>query len=205
VLPPVLEAQSRSGGDVLDGAGHEDLAGCRRALNPGSDVDGDPTQSPALQLAFAGMDARADLKAESLHGGADGAGALDGAGGRLEAHEKAVAGGVDLEAFAPHDLSPDHRPVLIEELPPARVAESAGVIRRTHDVGEEERGEDPFGLDRRAPLPPGLLDERPAPALRQDEDASASLTLVSAMYRSRSPATARASARSVRPSQSTSR
>src|SRR5688572_28704819 len=131
----------RPGGDISDRTGHPDLAGACCALNPCRDVNGNASQSSALHLAFAGMDAAASLHPELFHASADRACAVDGVPRGVEAHEEAVARRVDLNALEPNDLVSDGHPILLEEGAPSCIAEPIGMIRRADDVGEEKRRE----------------------------------------------------------------
>src|SRR5262245_56415473 len=121
MLASVLEAQIRAGGDVPDRCRHEDLARRGRALDARRDVDRDSAQVSTLQLAFPRVDTRADLDAQTLHRGGDGARALEGMPRRFEAHEEPVAGGTDLGSLASDDLPANRSAMLVEQFLPPRI------------------------------------------------------------------------------------
>ena len=98
VSPPVLEAESRSRDQVLDGPRHEHLARVDHRNDTGSDVDGDPADCPVEELALAGVNPRPDLDpeiADTLH---DRERAPDRASGPVERGKEPIACRVD---FAP--------------------------------------------------------------------------------------------------------
>ncbi len=65
----------------------------------------------------------------------------------VEAGEEAVAGGVDLAAGKPNQLSAHQRVVLLEEFAPSAVPEFGQLRGGAHDVGEQDGGENAIGLD----------------------------------------------------------
>ena len=87
----ILEVQTRSGREIPDGGGHEDLARGGHALDSSADVDSDASQSAPLHLAFPGVDAGVGLEAKAPPTTESRACAVDGIARGLEAHEEAVA------------------------------------------------------------------------------------------------------------------
>ena len=88
------------------------------------------------------MEAEANLEAEPPCSIANRAGARDCAGRPVERGQEAVAGGVQLSPPKPVELAADERVVLLEQLPPATVAEIGSELGRADDVREEHGGED---------------------------------------------------------------
>ena len=84
---PLLEAETRAGNEVLDGAGHEDLACSGERGDAGADVHGDAADLVSDDLALARMQPRADLDAEGTDAFADRLGAADGPGRTVERGE----------------------------------------------------------------------------------------------------------------------
>src|SRR5262249_14453287 len=109
MLTAILEANSRSDRDGLDGLRDEDTSGCRRSLHARCDVDGYAGEAAPLHLAFAGVNAGADLDSETLQDVTRGTRALERPRRRVEAREEAVARGVNLNPLAARDLGPDRR------------------------------------------------------------------------------------------------
>src|ERR671930_2095198 len=146
VSAAVLELEPRPRDEVLDGARDEHLARPSLVGDAGSDVDGDPARLPAVELALAGMDARADVEAEVAEDAPDRARARDGARRAVEAREDAVACGVDLLPAEPGDLGPHGSVVACDQLAPRAVAELRRPLGRADDVGEQHRREDSLRL-----------------------------------------------------------
>jgi hypothetical protein len=92
------------------------------------------------------MQASANLEADIPYGVPHGAGAPDGPGRPVEGGEEAVAGCVDLGAAEPVQQPADPRVMLIEQVPPAPVAELAGCLGRPDEVGEQHRGQAPVEI-----------------------------------------------------------
>src|SRR4030095_15109295 len=65
----------------------------------------------------------------------------------VEGGEDPVPGGVELPAAEAGELPTHTRVVLAEQLAPAVVAELGPLRRRTDDVGEQDGGQHPVGLD----------------------------------------------------------
>jgi hypothetical protein len=82
--PAVLEADSRSGHQVLHGAGHEHLTGTRQGRYPSPDMNSDTAYLFADKLAFTGVNATTDIEVESTQAVTNGGRAADGAGGAIE-------------------------------------------------------------------------------------------------------------------------
>src|SRR5712691_5738011 len=104
-------------------------------------MDRDATELCAHHLALAGMNAGADLDPVLTHGVPDGERARHGARGAVEGREEAVAGVVDLTAAMALELASHCRMVAFEHATPLRVAQRERLLRRSDDVGIEDRGE----------------------------------------------------------------
>src|SRR5262245_32045825 len=92
------EAEACAADEVTDAAGDEDLAGSRQGHRAGRGVDVDAAELPLEDLALAEVDCRADLDAEVAESVGSRRSEVDCRGGRVEAGEYAVAGGVELTA-----------------------------------------------------------------------------------------------------------
>ena len=68
--------------------------------------------------------------------------------GSVEVGQEAVAGRVDLPAVVLLELGADHAVVMRQDLPPGGVAQPAGRLGRTHDVGHQDRRDDRAGRGR---------------------------------------------------------
>ena len=110
-------------------------------------MNGDTADIIAHHLALAGMQARTNLDAERLDLLSDGAGAADAARRPVKGRQKAVAGGFHLAAAEASENAPDRGVVVVKQTAPAMVPECGCLLRRTDNVGEENRGEDAIGLD----------------------------------------------------------
>ena len=158
VHPAVVEREPRADHEVLDRARREHLAGARFAHHAGADVDRDPGDVAAHELALAGVQPGADVKAEPTGLIDDFGGAAHAAGRPVERREKAVADRLDLGPAPPHERRAHHRVVLAEELPPRPVPEARGVLGRADDVGEHHGREHAVDLLGRPAAGEELLD-----------------------------------------------
>ena len=136
----VLETESRSGHEILDGARHEDLARAGERRDAGADRDRDPDDLAVAHLAFARMETGAHVDADGLQRLAEGRGGEDRPGRAVEGREEPVTRGVELPSLEPRELATNDRVMLLQELAPSRVSEARRQLRRTHDVGEQDRG-----------------------------------------------------------------
>src|SRR5439155_4859158 len=112
-----------AGGQVLDRARDEHLAGGSQRSDARTDVDGDAADSNAQDLDLAGVDARADVQLQALELGHDRERAANGAAGAVEGREEAVARVIHFLAAEAVELSADDLVVLAEEGSPAQVSE----------------------------------------------------------------------------------
>src|SRR5689334_22001724 len=135
VAPAVVERETGTRHEILDGARHEHLAGRGARGDARADVHGDAAVLVAHHFAFAGVRAGANLEAELAHLLRHRAGAAHGARRAVEGGEEAVARGVDLAAAKPCELAAHEPVVVLQELAPAAVAERARLLRGTHDIG----------------------------------------------------------------------
>lgn len=119
-------------------------------------------------LAFAGVQADADVEAELFGLAPDRARAANRACRPVEGREQPVARHVDLLPACARELSPHHGAVPLEQLPPAAVAELDGASGRADDVDEEHGGEDAVAF---------LLDRVGAPHVPEDPPHTVSTTL----------------------------
>src|SRR5262245_20842291 len=125
-----LERQSGAGHEVADRLRDQHLARARKTGDARADVHGDSGNVVPYELAFAGVQAAAHLKAERAYRIADRAGTANRARRPVEGGEEAVARGVDL---TPAVLL-QHRASLgverLEQFTPGMVAERRGALGR---------------------------------------------------------------------------
>ena len=142
----VLEPKPGPRGQVLHGAGHQDLTGSGRRGDSRADVDREPGYLLVVELDLARVEPRAHVEPECPDPVAQRAGATDGSGRAVEGREKPVARRVDLAASEPAELPADDMVMAIQKVPSAAIPESRGPLGRAHDVGEEHGGKDAVWL-----------------------------------------------------------
>ncbi len=103
------------GGKVAHRLGHEDLARASQREDASGDVNRDPRQVGALDLAFAGVDSAAHLEMQSFDAVADGPRRPDRGRGGVEPCEEAVSDRLDLTAPVDAELSSHQCVMLVEE------------------------------------------------------------------------------------------
>lgn len=114
----IVEAEVGAGDQILDRAGDEDLARPRQRGYPRPDMHRDPADAIWSYLDLAGVQPRADLKAERPHRLADAAGTANRPRRAVEGCEEAVSRRVDFGASVALQLLPDERVMLLLQ-PPA--------------------------------------------------------------------------------------
>src|SRR5262245_21099655 len=97
-------------------------------LNAGRHVHRQPRNITSAQLAFACVDPYPDLDAQSLNPVSDGAGAFQRLKRRFKADEASIAGRIDLDATMAIDLLANGAVVLVQQGPPASIAELSCVL-----------------------------------------------------------------------------
>src|SRR5439155_19943935 len=93
-----------------------------------------------------GVDTLADLQAKGSQCIADRPRALHRARGTIERREEAVTGVVDLAAAKPVELLAHDRAVLLEQVAPPRISGRGSKLRRSDDVCEQDRAQNPIDL-----------------------------------------------------------
>src|SRR5438874_9350854 len=104
------------------------------------------------------MQACGDLETESFELGPQAERAADGAPGRVEHGESAVASGLHHPSTLLLDLASDRVVVAIEQLSPGPIAELRSAVGGANDVGEQHRCEDPVRRMARTNAGEKLLD-----------------------------------------------
>src|SRR5258706_14895482 len=102
------------------------------------------------QLGSGGVQGGAGLESELVNRVLDRTRAADGAGGTVEAGEKAVSGRVKFTAVEAGELPAYAGVVLSEQHAPAAVAEVGWLCGRADDIGGEDGREQAGGLRHRA-------------------------------------------------------
>src|SRR6266545_7499610 len=125
--------------EVLDRTGHEHLARLRVGGNACPDVDGDAADVVVAELDLSGVQAGADLDAESTHIVADAGSATNGACGAIERRKKSVTRRLLLTAAETNKLLAHQRVVLLEEALPSLIADAGRELGRADDIGEHDR------------------------------------------------------------------
>src|SRR5829696_7726563 len=146
VIAAVLELDLRADHDVFHGAGNEDLAGFGESCESSGDVNGESAHVVPDEVALSGVDSGACRKANFLECRSDPLRAADRPDWELEPSQEAVAHGLDLFAPVSRELATNDLIMRREELAPATIPELGGTAGRPHDVGKENRREDPVGL-----------------------------------------------------------
>ncbi len=139
----VVEGYSRSGDEVLDRGGDEELAWSCDSGDPGTHMNGDAAHSAVQYLALARMDPRSDTYAELADAFDDVACACHRSRWTLEGRKEAVTRRIDLEAAEAVKFFADDRMVMNKELPPRTIANRDGSLGGSDDVGEENRPQFP--------------------------------------------------------------
>ena len=111
VFAAVFERRTRTGHEINNSSGHEDLAGLRGFADATGEVDGDACEFGATSLDFTGVDPDPNLEADLAGGVADRGAATDGAGGAIEDGEDAVTGELLLVPREPRQLMVGPLPV----------------------------------------------------------------------------------------------
>ena len=105
------------------------------------DVDGQSAEVRAPDLAFTGVEPHPEVKTQWHHRLVDRLGAADRSCRTVERQEKPVAGRLDRGPLEPSNLLPHDTVVRIEKHAPAVVAHRRCKLGRSHDVGEQDRGQ----------------------------------------------------------------
>ncbi len=95
---------------------------------------------------MSGVDTRADLQVKGSQCIADRPRALHRARGAIERREEAATGVVDLAAAKPVELFAHDRVVLLEQVAPPRISGRGSKLRRSDDVCEQDRAQNPIDL-----------------------------------------------------------
>src|ERR1700730_1520415 len=127
---------------------------------PGPDMDGHAGQILSSHLDLARVNASTGLEAKQLHALADGLRTPDRASRAIEGGEDAIpeADRVHPASAMNEELFASQRVVLVEQVPPAAIAQFGRVPGGFHDVGEEHRGQQAISWWRRPDPGQKLLD-----------------------------------------------
>src|SRR5437879_5540495 len=106
-------------------------------------MDGDAADVIAHHLDLAGVQPDPELDADRPNGSNQGITAADRASRSVERGQAPVTDLLHFAAAEPGELSPQDVNLRLEELAPAPVAQLRCFLRRTYDVGEHDRREDP--------------------------------------------------------------
>lgn len=143
----ILEAQTRSGNQVLDRARHEHVTRPRQRRDPSTDVHRDATELVTDNLALAGVNPGADVETETSNGLDDRTRSAGGPGRTVERGEEPVTGRIDLTPAEAGEVLAHHAMVRFEEITPPPVAQRGGPFGGTNQVCEQHGGQDAVRLD----------------------------------------------------------
>jgi hypothetical protein len=129
MLPVTIELDSCSGDEVFHGPGDHDLPRSRQRCDPGGNVDREPSQIVASDLAFPTVQADPDLETKWRQRLGHGLRATDRPRRPIEGHNETVSGGIDLAAAIVPQLRADNPVMAIEDAPP-RLVSDVGQLRR---------------------------------------------------------------------------
>ena len=158
VLAAVVECHARSGDEVDDGTRDEDFSRRGPGGNPRADVYRYPADAIAHQLDLAGVQPCPDLDSQRAHTVTYRQGTRNGPPGAIERGQEPVSGGVDLTSAMTAEFFSHQPMVLVENLVPSPVPHRRCCLRRSDDVGKQDRCEHPVGVDGRAAAGNELLD-----------------------------------------------
>ena len=144
------ELQPCGAGQLADEVRRQDLAAARVGHDPGGGAHGGAVDVVVLVEDLAGVKAHADPWSLFLFGelSLDGARALEGAPRRGEGDKEAVAHGLDLPPAEALEGGADNGFLPTDEVAGCRVPQAALQVRRSLDVGHQDRDRS-FGLSPR--------------------------------------------------------
>ena len=145
VRTAILEALARADRQVANRARQDDLARAGQAGHSGADVHREPADLLAHALALPRVQTGPDCDAHAPHRVDDRLRTYQRLCGSVERCEQTVPGCVDLLTAVPLQLAPSDAVVGVQDPAPRSISHRRGEICRPHDVGEQDRGDEPFG------------------------------------------------------------
>src|SRR6266699_5802204 len=133
----LVEAQTRSGDQILDGSRYQHLARPGERRHARGDVDGDTLHVVARDLDLASMEAAADLNVERTDRLGNGAGTTHGTCRAVERGEESVAKRSHFVAAEAREVPPHRRVMRLEQSAPALVDQVLRPRGRTHDIRKQ--------------------------------------------------------------------
>ena len=132
------EGQSGAGDQVFDGPRYENFGRVGQGRHTGTDVNRIPPSSfPMIMHSPVCKPARTSIPSARTAVG-DRARAANGACGPVENREKAIASGDDLAATVTCKFATDERMMIVQQIPPAAVAQASGLLSGSDYVGEQQ-------------------------------------------------------------------
>jgi hypothetical protein len=139
----ILELESRSGNQVTESTRYEDLAWPGRGHHSVGNMHGNPGDLLVGGLGLSGMQSGSDREAQLGDRRDDGPGGANRLGRLVKRGEEPISRGVELLTTVSVQF-PANRSVVSRHKPlPRPVAESDGLVSRRHDIGEENRRQEP--------------------------------------------------------------
>ena len=148
MLSAVLELDAGARDEVCDGSRHEYLRRAGEGGDASTEVDCDSADVLAAQFDLSGVNPGADFDPKGCESVADRAGAIDRAGGPVKGRQRAVAGCLDLDAAKTGQLRAHDSVMVVEQVPPALVAEFCRSCCGSDDVGEHDGRQHPLEAGR---------------------------------------------------------
>ena len=109
MLATILNTDSRSAHEVLDGARDEYVTRASERRDAGADRDRDPDDLAVADFALAGVETGPHLETDRSQWIAEDSGGENRPGGPIERGEEPIAGGVELPALEPREVAADDR------------------------------------------------------------------------------------------------
>jgi hypothetical protein len=152
------ELAPRTTDDLTHRRRHQHLTGSGQRRHPRTDVHGHAGDIGAAHFDFTRMDARPHLDAERSDRVDDRVRAVDRNAGTGECRDESVSGRVDFTATVALQFVADDVVVVVEQVVSAVVAERCGALRGADNVGENDCGENTFGVEAAAHARDELFD-----------------------------------------------
>ena len=129
---------SRSGDQILHGAGEKNLSGLSAGCYTGTDVHSNASHLVAFNYALTSVNTAADRQSQSANHVPDRAGAFNRARWTVKGCEDTIARGVHYPAAEPRDFLANLLMIVVDQVAPARVSNRRGALSRLDNVDEED-------------------------------------------------------------------
>lgn len=140
------EGQSGAGDQVFDCTRYENFARVGQGRHTGTDMNRYSVEIFLHDYAFASVQTRSHLDPERAHTVGDRARTTNRACGPVEDRKKAITGGADLAATVTCKFATDEGVMIVQQVPPAAVAQASGLLSGSDYVGEHYGGQHTVGF-----------------------------------------------------------